>query len=205
MEPRTTWLSLWLPALPPPSSWERQDEVGFFRKHAPLLTLLPWGRPLCLSLNSSAHFSACVSQATPPSPADLDVSGSKMTWAKHAPSSGLPNQRACFPFSGGKNECYTAQSESTMPRLGEPAPNVRRVGLNSEAWHCLMTLTAHVLCFQRQGQQCPLILASARVVQVPQHAQEGSQCPVTHASLHLLLESSTAWPSQKAQDACKYL
>lgn len=39
-------------------------KLGLFWKHAHLFTLLPCGRSLCLSLNSSAHFSACVSQPT---------------------------------------------------------------------------------------------------------------------------------------------
>lgn len=39
-------------------------KLGLFWKHAHLFMLLPHGRSLCLSLNSSAHFSACVPQPT---------------------------------------------------------------------------------------------------------------------------------------------
>lgn len=111
MEPSIIWLSLWLPALPSPSSWERQDEIGFVLEACSFLhTAALWKVPLLELTVVHTFLLACPS---PLPPADLDASGSKMTWAKCTPSSdGLPNQRACFPSFGGKNEHYTEQYES---------------------------------------------------------------------------------------------
>lgn len=61
-KPGIVWLSLWLPTLF--SSLllrETRWNLSLFWKHAHLFMLLPCGRPLCLSLNSSAQFYAYMS------------------------------------------------------------------------------------------------------------------------------------------------
>lgn len=176
-----------------------------FPKHAHLFTLLPSGKSLCLSLNAAHNF------LLPDPPAhclQVNKSGSKKTLAKCTPSSaGLPNQRACFSSCGGKNEHFTEQLESAMTRLGEPAPNTCRIGLN-----LLSIALSH-------GPNCPTSFVSRGKDQEFSYTsiRAGRASPCTGPGreplpsgpyippLHPLLEPSTACPSQKVQNACKLL